>query len=324
MTASASRSTGLKLGDSLAAPDSAALRDDRGDPLFGEDFLETLEYLHIIAKKVLSGQLKAERRSKQKGVSVEFADHRPYSPGDDFRFIDWAVFVRTEQLFLKLFEEEEDLHIYLLVDCSASMDFGIPYKFHYARRIAAAIGYLGLAGLDRVHVIPFTNALPQHATGTLRVRGKGKAFQLLSFLEGCGADGETNLYGALHPFAASKRKRGLAVLISDLYDQAGVTAALNALRYQKFDPYLIHIVSPQETNPELLGDLRLLDAESGRFRDVTVTEALLRKYREAFANYCASIEHFCRSKRIGYVRCRTDCPFDDTVVYMLRRGRLLQ
>ena len=116
--------------------------DDRAAPLFDDDFLETLEYLHIIARKILSGQLKAERRSRQKGVSVEFADHRPCSPGDDFRFIDSNGFFRTEQLFLKLFEEEEDLYIYLLLDCSGSVDFGQPYKFHYLRRLTAAIGYI--------------------------------------------------------------------------------------------------------------------------------------------------------------------------------------
>ncbi|GMU93615.1 MAG: hypothetical protein AMXMBFR4_26730 [Candidatus Hydrogenedentota bacterium] len=298
--------------------------DDRNDPLFDEGFIDVLEYLHVVARKILSGRLKAERRSKQKGVSVEFADHRPYAPGDDFRFIDWGVFFRTDQLFLKLFEEEEDLYIYLLLDCSSSMDFGMPYKWHYARRLAAAIGYLGLAGLDRVILIPFASAVPHTAGDTLRIRGKGKVFQLLRFLEGRATQGVTDLAAALQSFAAAKYKRGLAILISDLYDEGGVRAALNALRYQKFDPYVIHIVSPQEAEPALLGDLRLLDGETGRFRDVTLTETLLRKYRAAFDGYCSSVEKFCRSKEIGYVRCRTDVPFQDAVVHMLRRGKLLQ
>ncbi len=298
--------------------------DDRAEPLFGEDFMEILEYLHIVARKILSGQLKAVRRSRQKGVSVEFADHRAYSPGDDFRFIDWNVFFRTEQLFLKLFEEEEDLHIYLLLDISGSMDFGVPYKFHYARRLAAAIGYLGLAGLDRVHVYPFGETVARSAGETLRLRGKGKIYRLMDFVEGRVAEGPTNLKASIETFAAQRHRRGLAILISDLYDQKGVVPALNALRYQKYDPYVIHVVSPQETHPELLGDLRLLDAETGRFRDVTLTEALLRKYRGAFTEYVAGIERFCRSKEIGYVRCSTEVPFQDTVVHMLRRGRLLQ
>ncbi len=302
----------------------AELPNDRDEPLFGQGFMETLEYLHIVARKVLSGQMKAERRSRQKGVSVEFADHRPYAPGDDFRFIDWSVFFRTEQLFLKLFEEEEDLQIYLLLDCSGSMDFGVPYKFHYARRLAAAIGYLGLASLDRVNVLPFSGSVAHAASETLRVRGKGKVFRLLDFLEGRQATGETKLHSSLRTFAASKRKRGLAIILSDLYDPEGVVPALNALRFQKFEPYVVHIVSPQETDPELLGDLRLLDAESDRHRDVTLTERLLNRYREAFQGHCTTVERFCRSKEIGYVRCRTDVPFQDTVVHMLRRGRLLQ
>lgn len=305
-------------------PASANRMDDRSEPLFDAHFIEVLEYLHIVAKKILSGQMKAVRRSKQKGVSVEFADHRPYSPGDDFRFIDWNVFFRTEQLFLKLFEEEEDLQIYLLLDCSSSMDFGMPYKFHYARRLAAAVGYLGLAGLDRVHVFPFNASIARTAADTLHLRGKGKIYRLMEFLSARPAEGVTDLHGALRSFAASRYKRGLALIISDLYDQKGVVSALNALRFQKFDPYVIHVVSPQEAEPDLLGDLRLLDVETGRMRDVTLTEALLRKYRQTFEGYCSSVEQFCRSKEIGYVRCRTDVPFQDTVIHMLRRGKLLQ
>jgi len=294
------------------------------EPLFDDDFLETLAYLQIIARKILSGQMKAERRSKKKGISVEFADHRPYALGDDFRFIDWSVFFRTEDLFIKLFEEEEDLNVYLLVDRSASMNFGKPNKFDYARRLTAAIGYLGLASLDRVHVFPIDTTVAQHASDTIRLRGKGKIYRLLRFLEGLQTNGETDLNAAMTRFAAGKHKRGLAILISDLYDTNGVTAALNVLRFQKFDPYVIHVVSPEEADPQLLGDLRLTDTETGRQREVTLTESLLRQYREKFGAYCGAVEKFCRSKSIGYVRCSTDVSFQDTVVHMLRRGKLLQ
>jgi uncharacterized protein (DUF58 family) len=305
----------------IVSPSPAEI-DDRAQPLFNDDFLETLEYLHIIARKILAGQMKAERRSRQKGVSVEFADHRPYSPGDDFRFIDWNVFLRTDNLFLKLFEEEEDLYIYLLLDCSGSMDFGIPYKFHYVRRLAAAVGYLGLAGLDRVYLVPFSQSLPKGAAGMLNLRGKGKAFRLLHFLENLKPSGPTNLSACMKTLR-SRRKRGLAVVLSDFYDDASI-AGLNALRYQKFEVFVIHCVSPQETNPELLGDLRLRDTETDRFRDVTLTENLLRKYRNAFQDYCSSLERFCRPNGIGYVRCRTDAPFQESIIQMLRRERFLQ
>ena len=297
--------------------------DDRNEPLFDNDFLDTLEYLHIIARKILSGQMKAERRSRQKGVSVEFADHRPYAPGDDFRFIDWSVFLRTENLFLKLFEEEEDLYIYILLDCSGSSDFGRPYKFHYLRRLAAAVGYLGLAGLDRVFIVPFSDTLARGAAGVLTARGKGKVFRMLDFLTKLDAKGPTNLAASLKTFAGSKRKRGLAVVLSDFYDDAAM-AGLNALRYQKFEVFAIHCVTPQETDPELLGDLRLHDAETGRFRDVTLTEGIMKRYREAFGNYCDALERFCRSNELGYVRCRTTVPFQETIIQMLRREKFLQ
>jgi uncharacterized protein (DUF58 family) len=294
------------------------------EPLFDDNFIETLAYLNIIARKILSGQMKAERRSRQKGVSVEFADHRPYSPGDDFRFIDWGVYFRTNHLFLKLFEEEEDLQIYILIDCSASMAFGNPDKFIYARRLAAAIGYLGLASMDRVHIVPFVDSVPTTAAESLRLRGKGKVFRLLSFLESRESRGITDLRAALQRFSSGSQKRGMAILISDLYDREGVIPGLNALRYQKFDPYVIHLVSPQEASPELLGDLRLIDGESGRTRDVTLTEGLLKKYRQVFEGHGAKMEQFCRSRAIGYARCVTSTPFQDTIVHMLRRGKLLQ
>lgn len=307
-----------------AAEARAALADDRGEPLFDARFMDLLEYLHVIARKILSGQIKAQRRSRKKGVSPEFADHRPYAPGDDFRFIDWAVFFRTDHLFLKLFEEEEDLHIYLLLDCSGSMDFGMPYKFHYARRLAAAIGYLGLAGLDRVHVLPFSGELARTSGDTLHLRGKGKIHRLMNFLEGCEAAGPTDLASAMGTLASGRHRRGLAVILSDLYDAEGVYRAINTLFYRKFEPYVIHIVSPQETDPTLLGDLRLIDTETGRQRDVTLNEGLLRRYRTVFGKHCDGVEHFCRARGIGYARCSTALPFQDAVLHMLRRGKLFQ
>lgn len=298
--------------------------DDRNGPLFDDGFMKTLERLRLIASKIFSGQMKAERRSRHKGVSNEFADYRPYAPGDDFRFIDWSIFFRTEHLFLKLFEEERDLHIYLLLDCSNSMDSGQPYKFHYARRLVAAIGYMGLARLDRIEVVPFSSTVPTASTEVLRARGRGQVFRLLDFLTARSTEGVTDMRTAMKGFAAAKHKQGLAIVISDLFDPEGTTEALNFLRVQKFDPYVIQVVSPQDVNPALLGDVQLVDCETKRVRDVTLTESQLRAYSVRFEEYCERIATFCRSREIGYVRCSTETPFEDTVVHMLRRGRLLQ
>jgi hypothetical protein len=169
---------------------------------------------------------------------VEFADHRPYAPGDDFRFIDWSIFMRTEHLFLKLFEEEEDLHVYLLLDSSGSSDFGMPYKWHYLRRMAAAIGYLGLAGLDRVFVLPFGVNLPKGAAQQLALRSKGKVFRLLHFLENLKAAGPEPrlLLGCCRQFA----KRGLAVVLM-IYDRRprGLTRCVTV----KFEAFCVHVVA---------------------------------------------------------------------------------
>src|ERR1700710_1268831 len=126
-----------------------------GMPLFGSEFMQKLEYLSLVSKRVFRGQLLAQRRTKQLGGGIEFADHREYVPGDDFRYLDWNVYARHDELLLKRFQEEEDLHVYVLLDCSKSMAFGSPSKFDYARQVAAAMAYIALADLDRVAVIGF-------------------------------------------------------------------------------------------------------------------------------------------------------------------------
>ena len=147
---------------------------------FDSEFLKKLEYLYIVSKKIFAGRIKAERRSTRRGVSVEFADYRNYTAGDDFRYIDWNAFARLDELLLKLYEEREDLHIYFLVDASQSMTYGEPQKLLYAKRVAAALAYISLSNLDRVSITAFTdqdlNRLPTE-------RGKGKIFTLLDFLD---------------------------------------------------------------------------------------------------------------------------------------------
>src|SRR5439155_13531871 len=150
-------------------------------PLFDSDFLNKLEYLSLISKRVFRGSLLAQRRTMQLGGGIEFADHREYTPGDDFRYLDWNVFARHDELLLKRFEEEEDLHVYLLLDCSRSMAFGDPPKFDYARQVAAALAYIALADLDRVAVVAFAGDILADFPLT---RGKARILAMLKFLEG--------------------------------------------------------------------------------------------------------------------------------------------
>jgi uncharacterized protein (DUF58 family) len=289
--------------------------------LFDSEFLKKLEYLYIVAKKVITGRVKAERRSRKHGSSVEFADFRPYTPGDDFRYLDWNVYARLDELLLKLFEEEEDLHISVLIDVSRSMAYGEPPKLDYAKRVAAAIAYIGLSNLDRVAIVPFSDEPHDRLPMT---RGKGKIFTFLEFLERLGSQGETRLERSFRTFVHQTKRRGVAVLISDLFDPDRFERGLNVIKYQKHELYVIHIIDEDEAAPDLLGDYRLEDMETGRVRQVTVSEQTLKRYRAAFEAYLNDIERYCRQREIGYIRTLTSFPFDELILKVFRSGGFLR
>src|SRR6187399_2629552 len=160
--------------------ESKVRREARASELFDDDFQRKLESLAIVSRRIFAGRLRAERRSKKRGSGVEFADHRDYVPGDDFRQIDWNVYQRFGRLLVRLFEEEEDLSIYFIVDCSGSMAFGTPSKLDQARRLCAALAYVGLANLDRVTVVAAHENGGSVMPGT---RGKNRIFKVFQYLE---------------------------------------------------------------------------------------------------------------------------------------------
>ena len=285
---------------------------------FDSEFLKKLEYLYIISKKIFAGRIKAERRSTRRGgVSVEFADYRNYTAGDDFRYIDRNAFARLDELFLKLDEEREDLLIYFLVDASRSMTYGELPKLVYAKRVAAALAYIGLSNLDRVSISAFTdtdvNRLPTE-------RGKGKIFTVLDFLERIDGTGETHLERSFRNFVHTTKRRGLIVLISDLFDPGGFAAGLNVLKFQKHDLFVVHIVDEKETNPELLGDYHLVDVETNELRPVTINESHLKRYKALFQKYCDDLDRYCIQREIGLVRTTTQSPFEELILRIFRMG----
>src|SRR5207237_4900037 len=156
-------------------------------PLFDSDFLKKLEYLSLVSKRVFRGSLMAQRRTAQLGTGIEFADHREYTPGDDFRYLDWNLFARHDELLLKRFQEEEDLHVYFLLDCSRSMAFGEPPKFDFARKVTAALAYIALADLDRIAVTAFAADIIADFPLT---RGKGRILSLSQLLDAVPSSGE--------------------------------------------------------------------------------------------------------------------------------------
>src|SRR5436189_2145106 len=177
--------------------------------LFDDEFLKKLEYLNIVSKRLFAGQLRAERRTRKRGTGLEFADYRAYVAGDDFRYLDWKAYLRLNRLILRLFEEEQDLPVYIFVDSSKSMDFGTPTKLDYARRVAAALCYIGLANLDRVNVISYAVFCLKKKTPQ---RGKGRIFKIFRFLTEMAPSGETDARSSFKTYCTETRRRGLAVV----------------------------------------------------------------------------------------------------------------
>ena len=231
------------------------------------------------------------------------------------------IFQRFARLLVRLYEEEEDLSIYFVVDCSSSMGFGDAKKFDQARRLAAALAYVGLANLDRVTIVGVSDEVVSRMPTT---RGKGRIFRVFSYLREMAPHGITGLRDGLRTFVAQHKRRGLAVLISDLYDPAGFEGGINVLRYNKFEPYVLHIVDERDSRPVLKGDVRIYDCETGEEREVTVTAKLLEKMQGAWTEYLDQIEGFCTANQVPYFRADVDVPFDELVLRVFRRGGFLR
>ncbi len=289
--------------------------------VFDDEFQKKLEYLHIVAKKLFSGANRADRKTKLVGSGIEFADHRNYSPGDDFRYIDWNLYGRIDKLMLRLFEEEEDLFVYFLVDCSSSMAIGKPSKHHYALKVAAALGYVALANLDRASYVLFGDKIKDNMPPA---RGKARIFNILDFLSASRCEGTTSLNDITKSFVLKQKRKGLVVLISDFYDAEGYQSAIDTLRYHKFDPFVVQVTDPKEAEPDLYGDLAIVDCEGGAAKNITVSRELLKAYKKAHADYCKEIADYCTSVAVPYFRTTTALPFDELVLKIFRVGGFLK
>src|SRR3954471_4116923 len=192
------------------------------ETLLEPQFLARLEQLELVSRKIFLGRMKGERRSKRKGQSVEFADYRNYVVGDDLRFLDWNLYARLDKLFLRLFLEEEDLHFYLLIDNSLSMGFGSPTKLHYAKQVAAALGFIGLVNMDRVVIEAFNDRLTQRMPA---LRGRRSLWRMLDYLAKIEPAGPSDLRQALRAFSMQCSGKGIVVLLSDLMDKGGYEEA---------------------------------------------------------------------------------------------------
>ncbi len=285
--------------------------------LFDTEFLSKLDTLRFLARKVLRGQSQNDRTTVRRGMGLEFSDYRRYHAGDDFRYIDWNIYSRLDQLFLKIFTAEEDLAIHLLVDTSQSMQLGTPPKLDYARRVAAALGYIGLNSLDRVGAVSFADELGKPMPPQ---RGRQQIFALFRYFEALECHGGTDLNRVLSNYARHSTTGGLAIVLSDLLDPQGYMRGLDALAYGRFDVLVIQLIDETEINPPLEGALRLQDIESSQQRRITINRRLLERYRAKVLEYFAQIEAFCAQRNIEYLRASTTVPFEDVILRYLRRG----
>lgn len=290
---------------------------------FNEDTLRRLEQLALVADDVRSGAMKGDRRSNKRGSSIEFADYRDYTRGDDLRRIDWNVMARLDRPFIKLLEDEEDLAVHILLDGSASMDWpstGDGHKFTYARRLAAAMAVMALSSGDLLAV----RTLGTAATGWGPRRGKGQSVALFQYLEQQAPTGATNLGVSLTEYARRGRRPGLCIIISDLLAEQNWRDGVMALRSRGHQVAVIHLLSRDEVSPTLQGDLKLVDIETGAETELTLDPATRRRYRERLAAWQAEIAAFCAARGAAYVPCTSDTPWDRFVMTTLRQRGLVR
>lgn len=320
------------------------------EDLLGATLMARLDRLDLLSRKVFAGKLPGERRSKRRGQSVEFDDYRPYIAGDDLRRLDWKIYARLDRLFLKLFLEEQDMALQIVIDASASMDAGPPgaTKLLMCQRLAMALGYIGLVNHDRLSVTVFggprLERLPE-VRGRRSVQRLGQflleAARPSSGLAGPGAD----FNSALRAVGMTRRGRGVLVLLSDFLVREGYEDGLRHLAGGGFDTYCVQVLSPGEIEPEtesdegfappaagrreragggVAGDLRLTDVETGDAAEVTVTAELVRRYKANLERHCSGLSSYCAAREMTHLLVRSDTDVESLVFEVLRKRGLLK
>ncbi len=287
--------------------------------LLDPQYLRTLENLSLAIRGRFHGYLTGRRITPRAGMSLEFAEYKEYHPGDDFRYVDWNLYGRLSKLFVKRFNREEDLPIYLFLDISHSMAIG--EKLHHAIRLAGTLAYLGLKEQNRVGIYPFASEL---ALGVPPKGSHHQIFEVFRFLERVVPSGETSINESLSRFARVRRESGLAVLISDMLSEDGFEEGLAQLLYHRYEVMVLHVMAPDDLNPSWGGELRLQNIEDQQELNVYVDRTSIRNYQEALKAYQQRLQDFCREHQMRYVLVSTKTPLEDAVFELLREGMLVQ
>jgi uncharacterized protein (DUF58 family) len=289
--------------------------------LLEPEFMNRLDALDVLSRKILQGKLAGERRSKKRGQSVEFADYRPYVVGDDLRFVDWNIYGRLEQLFLKLFLEEQDLTVHILADASASMGEGEPSKERFIKKLTAALGYVSIVNNNRVTVSMFADGIKGQLAN---MRGRHYLQQMAELLLTAECEGQSQFEESCRQLVAGRIGSGVMIVLSDFLFKQGYDSGLRRLLSGQFDLYVIQVLCPQELSPTLSGDLKLIDIEDGDAAEVTISGALLNYYKRNIRAYCNELKDFCTRRGAAYVLANSADSVESLVLNYLRRIRLLR
>jgi uncharacterized protein (DUF58 family) len=297
--------------------------DTPAEPLFEPGFVRVLESLTLAGRRVPTAHSVGQWRSRSTGSSVEFSDYRTYTPGDDYRRIDWNAYARLERLFLRLYRAEENLSLAVLLDASASMSWGRPPKIRLAARLAGALSFIALRNDDRVEIA----ALREGGIGERgpNVGGQVGVGATWRFLERLMCSGTTDLNASLVTTARQLRSSGLALLISDLFSPAGYQQGIDALLGRRQDVLLIHVLAPDELDPpaDLVGEWRLHDVENTEPIQATITPSVLRTYKRMLTSYTHEVAEYCRRRGVTYLALRSDAAVEDVLLRTLRQAGVL-
>ncbi|MCJ7830310.1 MAG: DUF58 domain-containing protein [Desulfobacterales bacterium] len=291
------------------------------EAFWDEAFLRKLEKLRMLARRGLRGPEAGTHKSWPRGEGLEFLDYREYQPGDDLRYVDWSVYGRLDKLLVKLLHAEKNQTLHLLLDMSASMAAGSPPKALCARKIAAAVGYIGLANLDKIGLAAFATKIDSMLPP---VRGKKNYPALLQFLLGLTPADPTDISASLSQYALGCKQPGVAVILSDLFDPKGFRDGLRALRQRNFDVHLIQILDRRELFWDQTGHLLLEEIETGQRKRVLIDRPLLERYRRRVAAFVNDIAEDCRTYGIGYALWDTRIAVEDFLVDYLTRGAVFR
>ncbi|MHB1127071.1 MAG: DUF58 domain-containing protein [Bacillota bacterium] len=281
--------------------------------LFDRDLLRKLDNMAFMLKKARAGRFSGQHRSPRKGQSVEFADYRAYAAGDDWRQVDWNAYARLDRLFVKLFMEENDLLLNVLLDVSGSM--GRHVKFKLAREIAGALGYLALVNSEQVGITALNNKLARYLPVQ---RGRASIVRLWNFLLELENGAETDLNLTLRQAGKHIKGAGISIVISDMLSPAGYADGLKYLQFLNQQVVVLHILAPEEREPGILGNFALEDCETGAVKEVSVTPLLLEKYRRRVEQFCSELRQFCRAREISYLTIDTSDNLEDILLRSLR------